>query len=156
MQILCGTRDTIPWTCSSKVSLLSNFIPRMSSLWLAWMETPDMTKSPWGGFTVLDLLTTNALVLLGFSFMHQWLLRSWILAMSWFRDRGSNSLDLLAGEQLPVLWSHLDTHIVKQLFTNNNYPFKLINEIITTFINKKRNTEPPDNSSVPEEKINIF
>ena len=27
---------------------------------LAQMETLDKTKSPWGGFTVLDLLTTNA------------------------------------------------------------------------------------------------
>ena len=28
-------------------------------------------KLPWGGLTVLDLLTTIALVLLGFSSMHQ-------------------------------------------------------------------------------------
>ena len=28
------------------------------------------TKSPWGGFTVLNLLTSKALVLLGFSIMH--------------------------------------------------------------------------------------
>ena len=32
---------------------------------------PDKTKSPWGWFTVLDLLTTKALVLLGFSITHQ-------------------------------------------------------------------------------------
>ena len=32
---------------------------------------PDKTKSQWGGFTVLDLLTTKALVLLGFSIMQQ-------------------------------------------------------------------------------------
>ena len=37
----------------------------------ALIKTSDKTKSPWGQFTVLDLLTTRALVLLGFSFMHQ-------------------------------------------------------------------------------------
>ena len=37
----------------------SNFTPRMSRLGLVQMETPDKTKSPWGGFTVLDLLTTK-------------------------------------------------------------------------------------------------
>ena len=35
------------------------------------METPDKTKSPWEGFTVLDLLTTKALILFGFIIMHQ-------------------------------------------------------------------------------------
>ena len=45
---------------------------------------------------------------------------------------------------------------LKQLFTNNNFPFKLINEIITTFITNKRTTESPDTTSVPKEKINIF
>ena len=33
--------------------------------------TPDKTESQWGGFTVLILRTTKALVLLGFSIMHQ-------------------------------------------------------------------------------------
>ena len=33
--------------------------------------TQDKTKSPLGGFTVLDQLTTTALILLGFSVMHQ-------------------------------------------------------------------------------------
>ena len=32
---------------------------------------PRQPKSPRGGFTVLDLLTTKALDLLGFSIMHQ-------------------------------------------------------------------------------------
>ena len=31
-----------------------------------------------------------------------------------------------------------------------------MNEIITTFINKKRTTEPPDTTAVPKEKINMF
>ena len=53
------------------MSLLSNFTPRMSRFGLAQMETTDMTKSPWGGLTVRDLLTTKALVLLGLSIMHQ-------------------------------------------------------------------------------------
>ena len=35
------------------------------------METTDKTKSPWERFTVLDLLTTKAIVLLGFCIMHQ-------------------------------------------------------------------------------------
>ena len=33
-------------------------------------KTPDNTKSPWGVFTVLELLTKKALILLGFSIMH--------------------------------------------------------------------------------------
>ena len=37
---------------------------------LARIETTDKTKSPWGGLTVLDLLTIKALVLLGFSIIH--------------------------------------------------------------------------------------
>ena len=37
----------------------------------AQMETLDKTKSPLGEFTVLDILTTKAIVLLGFSFMNQ-------------------------------------------------------------------------------------
>ena len=32
---------------------------------------PRQDQSPWEGFTVLDLLTTKVLVLLGFSIMHQ-------------------------------------------------------------------------------------
>ena len=40
-------------------------------LGLAQTETLYKTKSPLGGLTVLDLLTTKALVLLGFSIMHQ-------------------------------------------------------------------------------------
>ena len=31
--------------------------------------TQDKTKSPWGGFTVLDQLITKAIILLGFSSM---------------------------------------------------------------------------------------
>ena len=50
------------------------------------METPDKIKSPWGGLTVLDLVTTKALVLLGFHIMHQWLHHSWILAKSLLRE----------------------------------------------------------------------
>ena len=38
-------------------SLLLNFTPRMSRLGLVRMKTTDKTKSPWGEFTVLDLLT---------------------------------------------------------------------------------------------------
>ena len=45
---------------------------RMSRFGLEQMETPDKTKSPLGGFIFLDLLTTNALVLLGFSIMHHY------------------------------------------------------------------------------------
>ena len=56
---------------SWKVSLPSNFMIRMSRLGPALMETPDKTKSPWGGLTVLDLLTTKALVLIGFSVVHK-------------------------------------------------------------------------------------
>ena len=37
---------------------------------IAKMETPDKTKSIWARFTVLDLLTTEDLVL-GFSIIHQ-------------------------------------------------------------------------------------
>ena len=50
------------------------------------METPDKTKSPLGGLTVLELLTTKALVLLVFSFTHQWLHHFWILAKSLLRE----------------------------------------------------------------------
>ena len=64
--IIWETRETIPRRRSSKVSLLSNFTPRMSRLALPQMETADKTKSPWGGLTVLDLLTTKAFVLFGF------------------------------------------------------------------------------------------
>ena len=46
--ILRETRETIPRTWSSKMSLLSNFTPRMSRLGLARIETPDKTKSPRG------------------------------------------------------------------------------------------------------------
>ena len=34
-------------------------------------RNPRQTKSQWGWFTVLDILTTEALVLLGFNIMHQ-------------------------------------------------------------------------------------
>ena len=40
-------------------------------LGLAQMENPDKTKSSLGGFTVLDLLTIKALVLLLFSIIDQ-------------------------------------------------------------------------------------
>ena len=46
----------------SNVSLQSNLTPRMSRLGLDSMGTPDKPKSPWGGYTVLDLLTTKALL----------------------------------------------------------------------------------------------
>ena len=52
----------------------------MSRLGLALIETPDKTKSHWGELTVLDQLMTKALILLGFSTVHQWLHHSWILA----------------------------------------------------------------------------
>ena len=51
-------------------------------LGLARMETPDKTKSPWVGFTVLDLQTNEDLILLGFGIMPQGLHQSWILAKS--------------------------------------------------------------------------
>ena len=35
--------------------------------------SPWWLASPWGGLTLLDLLTTKALVLLGFSILHEWL-----------------------------------------------------------------------------------
>ena len=55
-------------------------------LGLARIEASDKTKSPRGGLTVLDLLTTKAFVLFGFSIMHQLLHHSWILAMSMLRE----------------------------------------------------------------------
>ena len=90
--ILWETRETIPRTLSSKVSLLSNFTPKMSRLGLARKETPDKTKSPWRGLTVLDLLTTKALVFLGFSIMHQWLHHFWFLAKSMLRRAATAGL----------------------------------------------------------------
>ena len=69
----------------SKVSLLPNFKPRMARLWLARIETPDKTKSPYGGLTVLDLLTTKILVLLG------WFRYSWIIAKSLLREAATAS-----------------------------------------------------------------
>ena len=77
--ILWETLETIRRTWSSKVRLLSNFTPRISGLELAQMETPDETKSPSRAFTVLYLQTTKAVVLIGFSVVHQWLHHSWIL-----------------------------------------------------------------------------
>ena len=53
-----------------------NFTPRIKRLGQVQMETPDKTKSPWGGFTIMHLLTTKALVLLEFSIMHQWLVNN--------------------------------------------------------------------------------
>ena len=38
---------------------------------LARIENPAKTKSPWGGLTVLDLLTPIVLVLLGCSIIRQ-------------------------------------------------------------------------------------
>ena len=38
------------------------------------------------GLTVKNLLTTNAVVLLGFSILHEWLHHSWILAKSLLAD----------------------------------------------------------------------
>ena len=61
-------KQLIARTWFSTVSLLSKFTPRMQRLRLARMENPDKTKSPWGGFTVVDLRTTKILVfLIGFS-----------------------------------------------------------------------------------------
>ena len=67
----------------------------MSRLGLVRKETPEKTKSPWGGLTVPDLLTTKALVLLGFSIMHQWLYHYWILAKSLLWEAAT--ADLSAG-----------------------------------------------------------
>ena len=92
ISILWETRETIPRIWYSKVSIQSNFTPRMSRLGLAQMESPDRTKSPLGGFTGLDLLTTKALVLLGFSNMHQWLHPSWIVPKSQLRERAPAGL----------------------------------------------------------------
>ena len=80
--------------------------------------TSDKTKSQLGGLTVLDLLTTKASVLLGFSIMHQWLHHSWILAESLLREAATAScssgskLAVQACEQLPLMWSHQHRHIV--------------------------------------------
>ena len=52
------------------LTLQSDLTPRISSLGLLNMRTPGKKKSPIGGLTFLDLLTINALVLLGFSNMH--------------------------------------------------------------------------------------
>ena len=46
------TRDTLPHTWSSKVSMLSNFTPRMSRLGQVRMKTPDKTKSLLGGMDI--------------------------------------------------------------------------------------------------------
>ena len=61
------------------------------------IETLDKTKSLRGGPTVLDLLTTKALILFGFSIMHQWLHHSWILAKSLLRE--ATTAGLSAGLQ---------------------------------------------------------
>ena len=90
--ILWETQETIQCTRSSKVSMLSNVTPSMSRLGVTSIETPDKTKSPWGGLTVLDLLTTKALVLLGFIIMHQWWHHSWILAKSLLREAATPGL----------------------------------------------------------------
>ena len=58
---------------------------------LAHMETPDRTKSPWGWFTVLDLLKTKAVVLWGFSIMHQWSHHSWTPAKPLLREAAKAS-----------------------------------------------------------------
>ena len=111
--LLWETQETIQWTWNSKVSLLLNFMPRMLRLGLARIETPDMAKSPWGEFTVLDLLMTNALVLLGLSIIHQWLHHSWILGQQQERQlRQQQQVCLLACGQLSEMWSHLHRHIV--------------------------------------------
>ena len=80
---------------SSKVILLWNFTQRISTLGLAQMETVERIKSSWGGFTVQNLLTTKALVLWGFSIMHQRWHHSWILAKSLLR--GAATAGLSAG-----------------------------------------------------------
>ena len=100
-------------TWSLKVSFISNVQPGMSRLGPARIETPDKTKSPWGGFTALDLLTTKALVLLGFSIMHQWLHHSWILSKSPLINWGSNSGTVRwLADYCHVVWSHIHRHMV--------------------------------------------
>ena len=64
---------------------------------------------PWGRFTVLDLLTTKALVLLGFSIMRQWLHHSWILPKSLLRKAATAGLS--AGLRTTVR-SSASRHIV--------------------------------------------
>ena len=92
--ILWKTREIIIRTWSSKVRWQANFKPRMSRLGLAQTEgNPDKTKSTRGGLTVLDLLTTKAVVLLGFSIIiHQWLHHSWILAKALLRKAATAGL----------------------------------------------------------------
>ena len=57
--------------------ILSNCTPRMSRLELAQMETPDKIKSPWGGFTVLYLLTTKAFCFVRIQQVCCWLANNW-------------------------------------------------------------------------------
>ena len=65
-------------------------VAQPSRLGPAQMEIRVKTQSPWGGFRVPDLLTTKALVLFGFSIMHQCLHISWIQDKYLIKD-GSNS-----------------------------------------------------------------
>ena len=90
--IIWETQEIIPHRWSSMVILLSNFMLWMFKLGLAQMETPEKTKSPWEGFTVLDLLTTKELISLGFIIMYQWLHHSWILAKSQLREAATAGL----------------------------------------------------------------
>ena len=65
------------WAC-----MLSDFTQRMSRLGLAQMETPDKTKSPWGGFAVLqDILTTKALVLYGICTVQRYMFKMILLTV---------------------------------------------------------------------------
>ena len=71
--ILCETRpedDATHMVIEGEPAV--KFHTKNVKLGLPEIETPDKTKLPWGGgFSVLCLLTAKALVLLGFSIMHQ-------------------------------------------------------------------------------------
>ena len=114
----------MPRTWSSKVGLLSNFTPRMSTSGLARIETPDKTKSPFGGLKVLDLLTTNGLVLLGFSIMHHWLHHPWILATSLLREAATAGLS--AGLRTTASSVESSACIGKLSVLNQLKPLKLL------------------------------
>ena len=60
---------------------------------------PGQDQVTMGGLTIRELLTTKALVLLGFSIMQ-------------VRRRQQQQVCLLACKQLPVIWSHQHRHIV--------------------------------------------
>ena len=63
--ILSETRGNNTMRMVFECDLEVNLHAKDVELGLARIETPHKTKSPWGGLTVLDLLTTKAMVLLG-------------------------------------------------------------------------------------------